>query len=35
MYGLIVTARMNKVDPQTWLANLLTLIAEYQAQKPD
>ena len=28
MYGLIVTAKMNDVDPQAWLADVLARIAE-------
>lgn len=27
LYSLIVTARMNSVDPQAWLADVLTRIA--------
>jgi hypothetical protein len=33
MYSLIVTARMNDVDPQAWLADVLARIAEHPAQK--
>ena len=33
MYGLIVTARMNHVDPQAWLADVLARIAEHPAHK--
>src|SRR5665811_2445790 len=29
MYILIVTAKMNDVDPQAWLADVLTRIAEH------
>jgi len=28
MYGLIVTARMNDIDPQAWLADVLARIAD-------
>ena len=28
MYGLIVTAKMNDVDPQAWLADVLARIAD-------
>jgi hypothetical protein len=34
-YSLIVTARMNDVDPQAWLADILARIAEHPAQKVD
>ena len=33
MYSLIVTARMNDVAPQAWLADVLPRIAEHPAQK--
>jgi transposase len=33
MYTLIVTAKMNNVDPQAWLADVLSRIAEHPAQK--
>ena len=33
MYSLIVTAKMNNVDPQAWLADVLSRIAEHPAQK--
>jgi len=33
MYSLIVTAKMNDVDPQAWLADVLTCIAGHRAQK--
>jgi transposase len=33
MYSLIVTARMNDVDPQAWLADVLARIAEHPAHK--
>src|SRR5438270_1052545 len=35
MYSLIVTAKMNDVDPQAWLADVLDRIAEYPVQKLD
>jgi hypothetical protein len=35
MYSLIVTAKMNDVDPQAWLADVLTRIAEHPVQKLD
>ena len=35
MYGLIVTAKMNKVDPQAWLADVLTRIATHPAHRLD
>lgn len=33
MYSLIVTAKMNDVDPRAWLANVLTQIAEHPASR--
>jgi hypothetical protein len=33
MYSLIVTARMNDIDPQAWLADVLARIAEHPAKK--
>ena len=33
MYSLIVTAKMNDVDPQAWLADVLARIAQHPAQK--
>jgi hypothetical protein len=33
MYSLIVTAKMNDVDPQAWLADVLARIAEHPAQR--
>ena len=33
MYSLIVTARMNDVDPQAWLADVLARIAGHPAQR--
>ncbi len=35
MYSLIVTARMNDVDPQAWLADVLARIADHPAQRLD
>ena len=35
MYSLIVTAKMNDVDPQAWLADILARIAEHPVQKLD
>ncbi len=32
MYTLIVTAKMNDVDPQAWLADVLARIAEHPSQ---
>jgi hypothetical protein len=29
MYSLIVTAKMNDIDPQAWLADVLARIAEH------
>jgi transposase len=33
MYSLIVTAKMNDVDPQAWLAEVLSRIAMYPAHR--
>ena len=33
MYSLIVTAKMNEVDPQAWLADVLARIATHPAQR--
>jgi hypothetical protein len=33
MYTLIVTAKMNGVDPQAWLADVLARIAEHPSQR--
>ncbi len=33
MYSLIVTAKINDVDPQAWLAHVLTRIAKHSAQR--
>ena len=35
MYSLIVTAKMNDIDPQAWLADLLARIAEHRANRLD
>ena len=35
MYSLIVSAKMNDVDPQSWLADVLARIAEHPAQHLD
>ena len=35
MYSMIVTAKMNDIDPQAWLADVLARIAEHPAQKLD
>jgi transposase len=35
MYSLIVTAKMNDVDPQAWLADVLARIAEHSAHRLD
>ena len=35
MYSLIVTAKMNNIDPQAWLADVLARIAEQPASQPD
>jgi len=35
MYSLIVTAKMNQIDPQAWLADVLTRIAEHPVHKID
>jgi len=34
-HSLIVTARMNDVDPQAWLADVLARIASHPARKID
>jgi len=33
MYSLIITAKMNEVDPQAWLADVLTRIATHPAHR--
>ena len=35
MYSLIVTAKLNDIDPQAWLADVLARIAEHPAQRID
>jgi transposase len=35
MYSLIVTAKMNGVDPQAWLADTLARIATHPAHRLD
>jgi transposase len=35
MYTLIVTAKMNDIDPQAWLADVLTRIADHPSQRLD
>jgi hypothetical protein len=35
MYSLIVTAKLNDIDPQAWLADVLARIAEHPAHKLD
>ena len=35
MYSLIVSAKMNDVDPQAWLADVLSRIAGHPAKKLD
>src|SRR5260370_42643895 len=35
MATLIMTAKLNDVDPLAWLANVLSRIAEYPAQRLD
>ena len=35
MYSLIVTAKINDVDPQAWLADVLARIAEHPARRID
>ena len=35
MYSLIVTAKMNDVDPQAWLTDVLARIAEHPVQRID
>ena len=33
MYSLIVTAKLNDVDPRAWLADVLTRIADHPASR--
>jgi hypothetical protein len=35
IYTLIGTAKLNDIDPQAWLADVLKRIAEHPAQKLD
>ena len=35
LYSLIVTAKLNDVDPQAWLADVLARIAEHPARNID
>ena len=35
MYSLIVTAKMNDIDPQAWLADVLARIADHPVHKLD
>jgi transposase len=35
MYSLIVTAKLNDIDPQAWLADVLARIADYPASRLD
>ncbi len=35
MYSLIISAKMNDVDPQAWLADVLTRIAAHPAHRLD
>ena len=35
MYSLIITAKMNDVDPQAWLADVLSRIATHPAHRLD
>jgi hypothetical protein len=35
MYSLIITAKMNDIDPQAWLADVLARIADHPASKLD
>ena len=35
MYSLIVTAKMNDIDPQAWLADVLARIAGHPARRLD
>jgi transposase len=35
MYSLIVTAKLNNVDPQAWLADVLGRIAAHPARRID
>ena len=35
MYSLIVSAKMNDIDPQAWLADVLARIADHPAHRLD
>lgn len=35
MYSLIITAKMNRIDPQAWLADVLARIADHPANRID
>ena len=35
MYSLIVTAKLNNVNPQAWLADILARIADHPAHSID
>jgi transposase len=35
LYGLIVTAKLNDIDPQAWLADVLARIAGHPANRLD
>lgn len=35
MFSLIVTAKMNDVDPQAWLADVLARLADHPAHRID
>ena len=35
MYSLIITAKMNGIDPQAWLTDVLARIAEHPVQRLD
>lgn len=35
MYSLIVTAKLNDIDPQAWLADVLARIAQHRASRID
>jgi transposase len=35
MYSLIVTAKMNDIDPQAWLADVLARIAAHPVSRID
>jgi hypothetical protein len=35
MYSLIVTARMNDIDPQAWLADVPARMPDYKITKVD